>query len=387
MSRTGQNGVCLKPYSGAGVRAGWAWLAGCLAVVSVGCNTGGNNLVEVFDWNVKPNVVLPPPPQATVYRAGHWDQESALEPGTLAGDCASAKVLFQRGDIDDACKVFHWLAKRAEKEKNLEVLEDALFYEAECYYAKKRYPKARDTYAKLLQVLPTSRYRGEAVQRQFEIAEYWLEDTREEMKQWQEVKEGKRWWVVPNLFNFSSDKPVFDAENHTLKAFEVIYTQDPGGTAAPHALYRAGGINFFRERYNDADTFYSLLVEQYPKSPLAPAALELAIQSKIQQVGGSPYDSRKLTEARQLVDTALRSYPELHEKQEFLNRTLNSIQEQQAAKDFATAEFYRRTHHPGSAYFYYEIVRRRYAGTPWEQKATQRMMEIRAQVEKEAATQ
>jgi outer membrane protein assembly factor BamD (BamD/ComL family) len=333
----------------------------------------------------KPNVELPPPPQETVYRAGHWDQEQALQPGTLEGDCASAKVLFQRGDVEDAEKVYHWLAGRAEKEKNVEVMEEALYYEAECLYARRKFPKARDTYAKLLNTFPSSRYRGEAVQRQFEIAEHWLQDTREAMDLQKEVDEGKRWFVMPTLVHFEPEKPTFDEEGFCEKAFMNIYVQDPSGPTAPHALYRAGGINFFRERYQEADTYYSLLVEQYPRSPLAPAALELAIQSKINVVGGPDHDARKLTEARELVDRAMRGYPELREKEDFLNRTLYNINEQQAAKDFGIAEFYKRTKHPGAAYFYYEIVRRRYPGTTWADKATARLHELRDAVETEAA--
>ena len=43
-----------------------------------------------------------------------------------------------------------------------------------------------------------------------------------------------------------------------------------------------------------------------------------------------------------------------------------------------TAEFYRRTGHPGSAYFYYEIVRRRYPNTPYADEAIKQMQNLRA---------
>ncbi len=357
-------------------------LPACLmVVVFTGCES-----VHAPDWFfdvTKPRVALPPPTGDVVLRAGHWSQEEALQPGTLAGDCASAKILFQRGEYEDAEKVFHWLAKRAEKEKNVEVLEDCLYHEAECLYQRRKYPKARDLFAKLVNTFPTTRYRAEAVQRQFEIASYWLKDTEKNMQEWQDYSEGKRWFVMPTLMHFEQEKPTFDQEGHALKSFQAIYLQDPMGTNAPQALYRAGGINFFRERYADSDTFYSLLVENYPKSSLAPAALELAIQSKINLVGGSDYDARKLVEARQMVDAALRSYPELRDKQDFLDRTLYSINEQQASKDFGIAEFYKRTDHPGAAYFYYELVRRRYPGTTWADKAMQRIEEIRGKIEVE----
>jgi outer membrane protein assembly factor BamD (BamD/ComL family) len=347
----------------------------CFLLALGGCTTWSPT--TAWDSMTKPSAQLPPPPQETVYRAGHWDAKDALTPGTLTADLASTKVLFEQGQYADAEKWFRWLGNKAEKDKNLEVFEECLFYEAESLFAQGYYPKARDTYAKLIKTFPTTRYRKDAIARQNHIAEFWLEDTRKEMQEWEEVREGKRWVVWPKIMNFEREKPTFDQENHALKTCEAVFTQDPSGPLAPQALFRAGGINFYRERYSDADLDYSLLVEQYPRSSLAPAAMELAIQAKIQQVGGPDYDGRKLTEARQMVDKAVRSFPELNEKKEFLERTLHSINEQQAQKDFNVAEFYRKTRHPGAAHFYYELVRLRYPGTKWEQQATERLTEIR----------
>jgi outer membrane protein assembly factor BamD (BamD/ComL family) len=102
-------------------------------------------------------------------------------------------------------------------------------------------------------------------------------------------------------------------------------------------------------------------------------------------VPGPEYDDTKLAEARHLVDVALRKYPELRDPQSqaYLETTVAAIHDRQAQKDFNIAEFYRRTGLPGSAYFYYELVRRRYSGTRWAQLAEQRIQELRAQVEKD----
>ena len=57
-------------------------------------------------------------------------------------------------------------------------------------------------------------------------------------------------------------------------------------------------------------------------------------------------------------------YPELAaSEKDWLDRQLVNINHQQADGDFNQAEFYRRTGKYGSAYFYYELVRRRYPGT------------------------
>ncbi len=58
---------------------------------------------------------------------------------------------------------------------------------------------------------------------------------------------------------------------------------------------------------------------------------------------------------------------------------------QQAEKDFEMAEFWKRTGHPGSAYWYYGLVIQRYPNTTFAEKAAKRMEEIKAAVEKENA--
>ena len=188
--------------------------------------------------------------------------------------------------------------------------------------------------------------------------------------------------VVPAVFHTEKKKPLLDEEGRALQALEQVHLNDVTGPLADKALFLAGGVKFYREDYSEADHYFSMLVEQHKDSPLAPQAIELAIISKHMSTGGPDYDGRKVAEARLLVDSALRNYPELaRDKSGFLERQLGSISYQQAQKDYLTAEFYRRTGHPGSAYFYYEIVRRRYPGSKFADLATERMNEIRRQVE------
>jgi outer membrane protein assembly factor BamD (BamD/ComL family) len=142
-----------------------------------------------------------------------------------------------------------------------------------------------------------------------------------------------------------------------------------------------GSVKFYREDYKEADRYFSQLVDYHPRSKFAPQAMEYAIISKHLSTGGADYDSRKVAEARKYVDAALRNYVLPSDKNAFLERQLAGITMQQAEKDFKIAEFYRRTGHPGSAYFYYEIVRRRYPGTPFFDQATERMYELKADKE------
>src|SRR5262249_30338703 len=121
----------------------------------------------------------------------------------------------------------------------------------------------------------------------------------------------------------------------------------------------------------------------HPNSPFAEQAIELGMISKQMSTGGPNYDGRKLAEARKMIDMALRSYPDLaNKKADFINRQLYSITMQQATKDYDIAEFYRRTGHPCSAWFCYEVVRRRYPGTKYYDLAGERMQALRGKLDK-----
>ncbi len=317
-------------------------------------------------------------------RGDRLEPEKPPAQGTAEADLAGAHELYRRGDLDQAARLFR---KIADNTKNsVQVAEEARFFEAECYRRHKRYPKARDTYSKMLNDFPSGAYREQAVHYLYLIAEYWLDDTREEMRQAREMREGKRWIVWPHFFHWDKSKPWADEEGWAMETLEQVRYNDMLGPLADKALFLAGGVKFFNEDYKEADQYFTQLVEMHKDSPLAPQAIELAIISKHMSTGGADYDGRKCAEARQLVDKALNNYAELRAKKtEFLTRQLAGITLQQAEKDYKIAEFYRRTGHPGAAYFYYEIVRRRYPGpgTKYYDLATARMLELRAKLEKE----
>jgi outer membrane protein assembly factor BamD (BamD/ComL family) len=350
------------------------------------CTLAGGMTGCVWEWdqfNVFHTPKPPPgPADSLVLQGDRLEPETIGVEGTAKGDLAGAHELFRRGDYDKAEKVFHKIAENT-KHSDL-AAEEARYYEAECLRLQSRFPKAADTYNKLLMTFPSGAHREQAMKRMFDIANYWLHDTDEEMKAKQE---GKHWFVLPTSFvHFEKAKPFLDEEGRAIEILDSVKINDMTGPLADKALWLAGTIKFFREDYVDADHYFSQLVEMHPNSPLTPKAVELAIISKNLSTGGPDYDCRKTAEARKMVHEAIAKYPELaKEKEEFLQRQLVGINMQQAEKDFRVAEFYRRTKHPGSAYFYYEIVRRRYPGTPLADKAAERMKELEAQHEKDEA--
>ncbi|MGE3806375.1 MAG: tetratricopeptide repeat protein [Gemmataceae bacterium] len=356
--------------------------SGCALAVALACSmaTGCSD----SRWGLMPNKLLRTPatkgPEDTmVLRGGELQEPPATpEDEKAAAELAGGHELYRQGNFTGAEKVFHKIAEN--KKNSPRIAEEARYYEAECLRRQKRYPKAADTYNKLLMDFPGAAHRDQAVQHMFDIANYWLEDTRAEMHAQREKEEGKRWFTPVSWFHWDKTKPVFDEEGRAIEKLEQVSYNGVNSGIGDHALFLLGSVKFYREEYVEADHYFSALVERHPHSSYAPKAVELAIISKHMSTGGSDYDGRKVAEARNLCHKAIHAYPELGKnKKDFLDRQLAGITHQQAEKEFKIAEFYRRTRHPGSAYFYYGIVKRRYPGTPFAEKAEQRLAELDAE--------
>ena len=328
-----------------------AALAAAVAVLAPGCKSGTSNLKQ----------------QGRALRSLFLD--SAYEDPEAQAKFAAARAQFDEGSYSKALKGFRELADNRSNPAGL--LEDARFMQAECRYAAGEYPEAVDTYHKLLLDFPTGAHRREACGRMFEICDYWLDDFRDELKKRSDETGVMKWrpeWKNP----FDKTRPWLGQEGRTLEALDHIWTHDMTGPTADRALFWCGYVNFVRGNFQEADHFFSTLAEMHKESPLRPQAMAYAIQAKNNATGGAEYDGRKCAEALQLVHTAEATIPELTKSPEMaekLTRAKFAIRYQQAEKDFRMAEYYERTGHPGSAVFYYELVRRRYAGTRYSELA------------------
>lgn len=300
--------------------------------------------------------------------------------GSIQGELAGAHELFRQKEYHKAEGLFRRLADAARYPPH--VVEEARFHEAECLRLQRYYPQAADTYVDVLKKFPTSVYREQCLQHMYDIANYWLDDTRVEMEEHKEKLKGDRWVVWPRFVSLDKTKPMVDREGRALEKLEQVRYNDINGPLADKALFLIGSVKFFNENYRDADYYFSQIYEYHPKSEMAPKAIELAIISKHLSTGGSDYDGRKTAEARKLVQAALHQYPELAKKQDFLTNQLAYINLQQAEKDFKMAQFYESEDKPASAYFIYEIVRRRYPGTRYAQDAEIKVQELLALAQK-----
>jgi outer membrane protein assembly factor BamD (BamD/ComL family) len=312
------------------------------------------------------------------------DTKPTTVPERARADMAAGREAFRREDYDKAER--HFLSVADDEKNPPGTVQEAMYYRAECLRLTGHYPTAADVYAGLLNKFPGTAYREQCVQHMFDIANYWLDDTREEMREDRERKDGKRYVVWPRFVSFEKAKPFLDREGRAIEKLEQVRLHDINGPLADQALFMCGVVKMYHENFREADYYFSQIPQRHPDSKLAAKSLELAIFCKHMSTGGADYDGRKSAEARKMVQAALTSYPELandKEKRAFLEKQRASIDMQQAEKELNMAEFYRRTGHPGSAYFYYELVQRRYPNTTFAQQARERWAELRAKVEKE----
>ena len=333
---------------------GW-WLAtfAAFALLTPGCQTWQN-------FKERTNTI-----RTALLDSGYEDNQTAEK-------LAAAEQLFAQGQYKQAQEVYRDLADN--RSNSIDLAEQARYMQAECRRMRGQYPEAVDTYHRLLMDFPTGAHRREACGRIFEIADYWLDDFRDELLK-RSGETGVLAWHPAWKSPFDKTKPWIGQEGRTLEALDHVWTHDMTGPLADKALFWCGYVNFIRGNFQESDHFFSTLVEMHKESPLRPQAMAYAIQAKNNATGGAVYDGRKCAEALQLVHVAEATVPELTQDPEMaekLTRAKFAIRSQQAEKDFRTAEYYERTGHPGSAVFYYELVRRRYAGTQYSDIATQR---------------
>lgn len=314
------------------------------------------------------------------------------------GKMAEAETLFEQQKYKDAEAIFDKLADNTYNPVLL--AERARFMQAECQRLRGEGFKSVATYNRMLQDFPAGAYREKGCSQMYDIAYGWLkESTLEKVEREKNLEEGKMngtakpWYETAiNLPNFTDkNKPVLDWEGEAVKYLEAVHTHDMLGPTADRALFWCGYVNFYRGRYEEADHFFSQIVELHKDSPLWKEAMRLAVIAKNNSTGGAVYDAQKASEALQLVNQVEATVPEYvrdPEKSSWLLRQKMNVRLQLAEKDYQMARYYERTRHPASAYFYYELVTRRYAGTKYAELAKERLealKEVRAKIEADRA--
>ena len=244
--------------------------------------------------------------------------------------------------------------------------QEALYYLACCHFFNDRYIDARESFVKMMEKYPNSPYMDDAVERMWAIGQYW--------EQYDVYRH--HWTLTPNFHD--KTRPWFDTRGHAIKTYENIQLFDPTGPRADDAIMATAGIHFRAQRYNDADHYYQLLRQEYPRSDFQFEAHLLGLQCKLLMYQGPDYDGTPLEEAKRL-DKQLRQQfggRLTAQEQERLNQTRAQVAAAIAQRDMTMARHYEKTAHYASARYYYRELVKNYPESSLAAEARTRLAEI-----------
>lgn len=302
---------------------------------------------------------------------GTWRVEGEENAAIVAAraEFDAANELFRQENYSKAGHAFKRLASRY---KDTPIEEESLFLAGECYYKLECFPRAQDIYAQLLTKYPTSRYLPQAVQRTYDIAFYWLEDSRLH-SQGQPTKHS----AFTNAVNlFDKTRPVLDTQGRALDAIQTIQQADPLGPLTDDAVMMAGAHTFVNEDYVKAAGYYEQVFTDQPKSEHADKALVLGSQAYLRAYSGPKYDGTDLDSAEKLIKAALARPSLSGEQKTRLEQDLRRIYLERAKRVFTAAEDYRRMRRPNGARYYYGLVIRKFPDTDWARRADEELKQL-----------
>jgi TolA-binding protein len=270
--------------------------------------------------------------------------------------------LFADKQYADAAKKF---AEAADRWPDSALEENAMFLHAESLFFADKYSKACDVYGELMKKYVNTRHLDTCVRRQFAIADYWVKSDQADPS----------WPITPNLIDKS--RPLFDTPGNAVEAFDSVRINDPRGPLADDAIMATANAFFVRGRWSDADYYYTLLRNDYPKSEFQVQAHVLGLQAKLKLYQGPDYDGKVLVDAEELVDQMLVQFPqELADERENLLEAKAEVRAQLAYREWHTAQFYEQGEYYAAARYYYNVLVKDYPGTPFAKQAEARLAEI-----------
>jgi len=343
-----------------------------LALASTGCQSTGGSLLSRRTEPKSPDeieeVERVVPRKAGLLNkialaGGFQDEDESPYMATVApqegqAEFRQAVQFFEQNDLAEAEKRFKRLSK---KYRDTTLEEDALYMLGETQFRRKRYPKAQDTFDELYERFPTNRYVDRVSDRMFAIAQYWLgspeliEPSDIQPVNFEKPINTPRPKVasanthpggssfVPNFLD--STRPIMDTPGRAMQVLRSIWLNDPTGPKADDALMLSADYNFRRGNYTEADRFYRILRDEYPKSPYLKDAFVLGSHVKLLSYQGPQYDGTSLEEARELKKTAVRLFPDIESKPRLLDEIRKS-DAQLAARQWEQVQFYQRKGNP-----------------------------------------
>ncbi len=275
---------------------------------------------------------------------------------------AEGKRLYHAEEYPAAIKQFEQAIARW---PDSTIEQEALYYHACSHFFNDRYIDARESFVKMMEKYPNSPNMNDAVERMWAIGQYW-----------EQYDQYRHHYATPNFLD--KTRPWFDTRGHAKKTYENIQLYDPTGPRADDAIMATAGIHFRAEQYFDADHYYQLLRQEYPRSDFQFEAHLLGLQCKLLMYQGPDYDGSPLEEAQRLDKQLRRQFAGRLSpaEQERLNQTRAQVAAAIAQRDMTMARHYEKTAHYAAARLYYSELVKKYPDSALASEARMRLAEI-----------
>lgn len=226
----------------------------------------------------------------------------------------------------------------------------ALMLASDGKYAAGRLMDAYFYTEQLLDQHPDTPLFQQALQRQYDIADAFLNGTRR----------------VFILF------ATISAEDEAIDMLYRIQQRAPGSQIAEKSLLRTADHYYARSRFDLAADAYRVYLTGYPRSPHIPQVRLRRAYATLAQFRGTRYDATPLIDAQTQMIEIVDAYPQIADDQG-LSDLLKRIDQTFAQKLMRHAEWYERTHQPAAAVYVYRYLASTFATTPEAATARRRL--------------
>ncbi len=299
----------------------WMWLLALVACVIASCTLSAT---------------------AKTWRLGdgeEWESVAADPEEQYLHAVAEIKKLAQAGE---AREVKEALAQLKAEFPDRVGPDFELFIQGELRYWQDRYMKALAKFEKLLKDYPGSRFASPAMEREFDMAQDYLQ--------------GRKKTVLGfiRLSGYAEGVEIME------RISDRAGLDEPNGVGLRAALAVAEHYEA-REEYREAYLKWSEIASYWDTGPIGKRALYRMAEDNLAAYNEHPpqkrpyFDASKLTTARTYYERFQALYPEEARENDVAEK-IRQIDEQMAFKQYTIAKYYRRTGEPRAANLYFNMV-------------------------------
>jgi outer membrane assembly lipoprotein YfiO len=206
----------------------------------------------------------------------------------------------------------------------------------------------------LMDLYPESKYFYPALDKQFQIADAFLNGYKRRFL-----------WI-----------PFLKSDDEAIEMLFRIQQRSPGSPLAEKALKRSADYYYADGQYDLAVDAYQAFVERYRRSPQVPEARLKKAFALLAQFTGTKFDATPVINAKAELEAFAQDYPDIAREQN-VSSVIDRIDSALARKGVQTADFYVRTHRPRAAGVHLRDVIDNYPNTSEADRARQRLAQLR----------